>query len=473
MDIISVSENEDAAEASRDHDFWDHLRRIHFFIVAASVVLALGALAREEGRLFTANRLTQEIAFAATKPFPNLDSLKAAAVVEKAPATLYVFNGDAPIYFGGRSQVPVHPRYRVAISRKVLFFGNIMGTRALEDTPPRARRDSLRTLAQWAALWNRFRDERACRLAPGLYPIELHDPRNSGAAQLYGMEAQSPEWLPQAWSNLAGNYVASYGHDGALRVAIVAGEPVRPGSPADRLGLGHTATVIIEINCTPRRLGAQARLARLAGAEWTPGPYERSFADLEYFFGDESVTLAEASEYLKARIANGSADVQVVGIPMPSRLLVNGGFALLIGLQLYFLLHLRAILRRTQTASAAPEIAWIGAYDDLISWACYTVSICVLPLFSGYVLLTTALGRSHHSPWLAVLAFTAQAALCVMTLFYHPRKLRETEYRRALRGVARIIVPPKSVRPEPAPLPEPAGTAPSDAAPGPAAGEGP
>ncbi|HEX8831968.1 MAG TPA: hypothetical protein VF705_12420, partial [Longimicrobium sp.] len=435
MDIMTASETESASPESKDHDFWDHLRRIHFFIVAASVVLALGALAREEGRLFTAYQSVLEIDSLASKTLPNIDSLKAATLMAQAPDTLLVFNEAATT---GPLWDSIHPRYRITIPRKVLFFRDPARPSAFVETAPRPSRDTLRTLNQWAAVWNRFGSERACRLVPALYPVNAKDPVSSGPAQLYGRTPDARQ-RTEPRQELIGSYVADTLDDG-MSARILAGEPVAAGSPGDTLRLGHTASVEIEITCSPRPLEAQPRLAALARAQWQPGTYEQSFADLDYFFGDaERVPLSEATAFLKGRIENGSADVQVVGIPLPSRLLVSGGFALLIGLQLYFLLHLRAILRRCHVNAPAPEIAWIGAYDDLVSWFCYTASVCALPLFSGAVLLATALKRSHHSQWQNEVAFALQAVLCVATLFHHPRNQCDTEYRRVFRRARQII----------------------------------
>jgi hypothetical protein len=105
---------------------------------------------------------------------------------------------------------------------------------------------------------------------------------------------------------------------------------------------------------------------------------------------------------LGAELQRSGDRVEFLGLKFPERVISTWGAAIIIGIQLYFWLHLRILhLRMTPTGSGL-DLAWIGLYSDFLSHVVLLASACALPL--GVILYGLYLTiRSGWSPLILAL----------------------------------------------------------------------
>ena len=294
------------------------------------------------------------------------------------------------------------------------------------------------TLEDWRRFWDSLGYSRLCyagRVHAFTGQILSSTPTISVAA-----DTSAAEWMGEAMTqHLHGYYVVSHplgSADYTLMVLAYADTfppDVTPFHPA--LGR-HPLLISLVCGEGTGYLRSQGIASRLAGKRWAAGRFSDSFRDLAGLTeGLNNASLLNIETMLEKRFGSGARDVEVVGLPIPITMIIEGGFLLILTLQLYLLLHLRAL---NGPIVRPYEIAWIGLYDDPFSWFVYSVSIFALPISCGYILLLKALSRdSHAAVPVYVLEFGVIVALSLTLVLHHPRRGPHARYRIFFRSIWR------------------------------------
>jgi hypothetical protein len=115
----------------------------------------------------------------------------------------------------------------------------------------------------------------------------------------------------------------------------------------------------------------------------TPGHFDRSFPNLNRYLLELGSTGTELDmdslgPFLDRDLERGTSPVEIVGIKIQAASLSLWGLLVLIGIQLYFVVHLSSCLSQLKN-DQAPPIAWIGFYPGWPAQSLLIIGIMVLP----------------------------------------------------------------------------------------------
>jgi len=79
--------------------------------------------------------------------------------------------------------------------------------------------------------------------------------------------------------------------------------------------------------------------------------------------------------------------VEALGIKVPSANVTRWGTALLLGIQLYFWLHLHEFNSKIDPALPVRDVAWIGVYESRAAICMMFVSACIVPAIALTLLI--------------------------------------------------------------------------------------
>lgn len=127
----------------------------------------------------------------------------------------------------------------------------------------------------------------------------------------------------------------------------------------------------------------QRGLLERAGVGGRPvGSFGTSFPELAAFlkqYGDIDVPLDVLSVDVEREVLRGDGPVEILGLKIDRTSVASWGAAILVGIQLYFVSHLREWNRRKQSSSALLSVAWIGFYSGFLPRLVFLTSTIVLP----------------------------------------------------------------------------------------------
>lgn len=129
------------------------------------------------------------------------------------------------------------------------------------------------------------------------------------------------------------------------------------------------------------------------------GLFKDAFRELSEITKDyEDVRLATIERIVVGQKARRTEAFEVFGARVPAEGTARWGLLVVVGLQMYFWLHLRAFASRIQPNDSAWDVAWIGLYGTRWSRAVLVVSGYVLPVI---VVALLALRREsfRHLGW--------------------------------------------------------------------------
>jgi hypothetical protein len=133
---------------------------------------------------------------------------------------------------------------------------------------------------------------------------------------------------------------------------------------------------IVDVGSTELAIAAEVEVdtvtARDAlGNKWWAGPFASAFPSLaEAATAFASIPIEELEAALLAEIHAADDDVEVFGARLPREAIARWGGPLILSFQLYFLLHLRSLIRLFGQQARRQRVPWIGLYDDsLARWA--------------------------------------------------------------------------------------------------------
>jgi hypothetical protein len=158
-------------------------------------------------------------------------------------------------------------------------------------------------------------------------------------------------------------------------------------------------TILIPVEVGSRTtISAQASLIA-AHPYWKAGSFSTSFKELDdassQMQGQSLDTIASyfAAEAVKAHEPDS---FEVFGVKFPIQTANAWGIALIIGIQLYFWVHLHELSPRLREDDDGWNVAWIGVYPSIPARAVYLISIIALPMITMVLLGNHAL-RDHRN----------------------------------------------------------------------------
>ncbi len=125
------------------------------------------------------------------------------------------------------------------------------------------------------------------------------------------------------------------------------------------------------------------------------GSFKKCFHDLYQLTLDKtSWSLKDVSETMDSELANSERQFELGGIKFPSEDLSTGGIILIIAVLAYFCLHLRELSPRFDSGL---EVAWLGLYSSWFAYVLVWLSILLVPSYA--VALLGMKGSQYEGPF--------------------------------------------------------------------------
>jgi len=132
----------------------------------------------------------------------------------------------------------------------------------------------------------------------------------------------------------------------------------------------------------------------------------------------KDVPISSAANILQAESKRTGDAFEAAGLKIPADMAVRCGVLLVLGVQLYMLIHLREFGSRLDR-EAGFEVAWIGVYVSRLARLMLFSSLLVLPACTVVLLSVRALTMTEHSrlAWAALIASNAASLALAYFLF--------------------------------------------------------
>jgi hypothetical protein len=112
---------------------------------------------------------------------------------------------------------------------------------------------------------------------------------------------------------------------------------------------------------------------------WESGKFSESFRELDQLTrGSENLPL-DSVETLLDDLEKRTEEFQAFGIKFPAEQTTRWGILVLIAVQLYFWIHLGEFVPRFSPADPGSEVAWVGVYRSTIAKVAVLASVVILP----------------------------------------------------------------------------------------------
>lgn len=121
-------------------------------------------------------------------------------------------------------------------------------------------------------------------------------------------------------------------------------------------------------------------------------------------------TLQEAQDHIENQMKIRTESISVLGLNIPSELLLNWGMVVVVTLQLYLLMHLKSYCKLL-SSTPTYEVAWIGYYTDALSKTIFIVTALMLPVISVLILVKQLIRNSYFTYTVPALALILVSAL--------------------------------------------------------------
>ncbi|KAA6465330.1 hypothetical protein DYQ86_05150 [Acidobacteria bacterium AB60] len=191
-------------------------------------------------------------------------------------------------------------------------------------------------------------------------------------------------------------------------------------------------TILIPVEIGSRTtISAQASLIA-THPYWRPGSFSTAFKDLDDASSQmQGQSLDAIASYFAAQAvkAHEPDSFEVFGVKFPIETASAWGIALIIGVQLYFWVHLLELSPRLGEKDEGWNVAWIGVYPRLPARIVYLMSVVALPLITMGLLGNHAL-RAHQSLILVLVysfGFVGSALLAFLAARSTPKRILSSE----------------------------------------------
>lgn len=132
----------------------------------------------------------------------------------------------------------------------------------------------------------------------------------------------------------------------------------------------------------------------------SPGPYEKTFRALsEEARGLEVEDLSDVEKIIAERLNRGSEEFEAFGMKFPTGQITTWGTLTLIGVQLYFFLYLRRFSKKLSPGDPGWDVPWICLDQSFLAQAILLVTVVVLPFVAALILGIRASLRVTAAYW--------------------------------------------------------------------------
>jgi hypothetical protein len=141
------------------------------------------------------------------------------------------------------------------------------------------------------------------------------------------------------------------------------------------------------------------------------GTYEQSFPELHEITADYSdLTFDKLTSILASQRKHSVQTFEAFSVKFPSEAIARWGVVLLLGIQLYLLIHLASI---RMADNEEFQVAWIPLYGTVLPQTVFIVTVSLLPAFTAYEVtrLGTISGSRLWDTLLLIAAVLASALL--------------------------------------------------------------
>ena len=381
---------------SREEQLYEHLRKIHFALLATVFVLLVASsltpaaeldkAAEEAAALAGLNEaLTrQRLETAMSELTKNIPA--DALSVHEARNRLWWRVDHLDHAIAEREPSPPRPRLWIPFDQKV--YSPPYSTPAVFDVPPAER-----TLRQVKEIWSFLLSGQEAFIVTWLYAedvafrySETSPPPRPTSDEAIADRSTAPDCGHKFMANMR---LEPNGKDGTYAAIL----KVEGGDVADpHVMLGREAVIPVEAEDPEVEL-LPAVLAAIEGHKELTSQENRPFASVFrnadfYAKGLESLTIEEFRDYLERLRQERGEEVELYGAKIPQRGLSIWGVVVLVILQLYFLSHLLQLGPATShVISAAGGYPWIGVYPDRLSRAITAISLLLVPVTAVFLLI--------------------------------------------------------------------------------------
>ena len=195
-----------------------------------------------------------------------------------------------------------------------------------------------------------------------------------------------------------------------------------PAKDSEIISVSFLVTDVGTIQVIPQRELQRLYATPSIPLNWKLGTFDYTFHELGDLTSEfQDLTLEKIEAILRGQKDKSTENVEVAGIKVPASALRSGGALLLLGMQVYFLLHLRELLKRITKRSKAWNVAWIGLYSGLFAQSVTIFSASALPTTT--VSFLANLPHPAGSRWLFAFYFSLPfisltlSVLCLLTLW--------------------------------------------------------
>ncbi len=124
-----------------------------------------------------------------------------------------------------------------------------------------------------------------------------------------------------------------------------------------------------------------------------PGTFERRFPQLvNWVEGKEDRPISVLIEDIQSDLERANDSFEVLGVKIPLALIAKVGILVIILIEIYFSLHLRRLRQIFLKADTLPAFPWIGIYSDIVSKSVFTIALIGIPASVVFLLIVESWG---------------------------------------------------------------------------------
>jgi hypothetical protein len=372
-------------------DFVEHLRAVHFGLIALCVILILFVLGKRDASLSKAINEAIEIEQLKDE-WKAVDQL----LVRSNPFGRDEDDLDSGYYLEFRSSLKSFPH-------KGILVQTSSASHSKADTHPwlfnyQSMNAAPRNLAEFRTLWNDLHNNATVRIVENVnvdcyafddsaYSFDNSDYKSPYTCNAVNMILPPPR-IPLAdatWSFFKDQDKSDHFH------LIV--EYSHPKAREFRGKLTATLTFPFATSVIP------PDLLNPYFPDAASGTYETAFRELaDESKGLEVINLSEMINRLKDKQGKGDQNIEVIGLKLPNEDLNRWGVLLLLSAQFYLWLHLHELNKKIDATSPGWDVAWIGMYSSLAAIITMWISVGALPITAVALLaLRNPLFGDKHS----------------------------------------------------------------------------
>jgi hypothetical protein len=147
-----------------------------------------------------------------------------------------------------------------------------------------------------------------------------------------------------------------------------------------------------------------------------PGLYPKAFPDLDEITADyEDLTFDKLSAILAAQRKHSDQTFEAFSVKFPSEAVARWGLILLLGVQLYLLIHMASVPIRPDTEIS---VAWIPLYPNKLAQSVFMLTVAVLPPLTAGIIghVGSITGRRNIDTAATTVAVLLSLVLAFQTL---------------------------------------------------------